>query len=208
MGPPGCGKGTQAVLIRDGFKIPQISSGDLFRAAVRDKTPLGLKVESFMSSGRLVPDELTIDLMRVRLMAADCANGYILDGFPRTIKQAEALDELLKEIGSKLDYAISIDVGDEEVVERITGRRQCTGCGEGYHVEFKRPKEDMLCDKCGSALYQRGDDKEDTVRNRLSVYRDQTAPLLDYYRKHGLLKRVDGLGSIEEIFNRISSLIK
>lgn len=207
VGPPGCGKGTQAVLIRDEYKIPQISTGDILRAAVRDGSALGKKVQDYMNSGQLVPDQLIIDVMSERLAKEDCANGYILDGFPRTLAQAEALDKLLISKKQKLDGVISIEVADDEVVKRLAGRRQCTGCGEGYHVAFKKPAKENVCDKCGSALYQRDDDKEETVRARLSVYRKQTEPLLNYYDKKDLLKRVEGKGNIEEIFKNISSLI-
>lgn len=207
LGPPGCGKGTQAVLIRDKCNIPQISTGDLLRTAVREGSELGKKASEYMDAGRLLPDDLIVDLMKERLAASDCTNGYILDGFPRTIKQAEALDQMLKDLGQKIDSAISIDVADEEVVKRITGRRQCPECGEGYHVEFKKPSKDMLCDKCEMQLCQRGDDKEDTVRERLKIYRDQTEPLLGYYKNKGLLRSISGQGSIEKIFERISSLI-
>jgi len=208
VGPPGSGKGTQAVLIREEFNIPQISTGDMLRAAVREGSELGKKADGFMSSGRLVPDDLIIDLAKERLAKDDCANGYILDGFPRTVAQAEALDDLLTATNQKLDSVVSIDVDDEEVVRRLSGRRQCKKCGDGYHVEFKKPSQEGICDKCGSELYLRDDDKEETIRNRLAVYREQTSPLLDFYEKKGLLKRVAGVGSIDDIFKKVSSLIK
>lgn len=207
IGPPGCGKGTQAVLIQEEYKIPQVSTGDILRAAIRKGTPLGGKAAGYMNAGNLVPDQLIIDLMNERIKGEDCRDGYILDGFPRTLKQAEALDELLKNAGHKLDMVISIEVDDNEVVARLSGRRQCTNCGDGYHLIFKRPKRENVCDKCGSALYQRDDDKEETVRARLSVYREQTSPLINYYQNAGLLKTVNGLGTIDEIFKRVSSLI-
>lgn len=208
IGAPGSGKGTQAAKIQEEFKIPQISTGDILRTAVRNGTPLGKEVAGYMNSGNLVPNELIIDLMNERLNADDCRNGYILDGFPRTVKQAEALDELLIQGGQKLDMVISVDVEDDEVVKRLGGRRQCTGCSEGYHIEFKKPAKDNCCDKCGSELYLREDDKEQTIRARLAVYREQTEPLLDYYSKKGLLRRVKGVGSIQDIYGAVSSLIK
>lgn len=207
IGPPGCGKGTQASLISEEFKIPQISTGDILRAAVRNETSLGDKAKSYMDAGKLVPDQLIIDLMSERIKDADCKNGYILDGFPRTLKQAEALDELLDGMNQTLDAVISIEVDDDEVVRRLAGRRQCANCGKGYHTEFKKPEVSDTCDKCGGPLYQRDDDKEETIRARLEVYRKQTAPLLDYYDKSGLLRSVAGTGTIEDIFKKISSLI-
>lgn len=208
VGPPGSGKGTQAVLIQEEFKIPQISTGIILRAAVREGTPLGKQVAELMSSGKLVSDEIIVGIMKERMKEDDLKNGYILDGFPRTLGQAEALDEMLGKSGQKLDMAISVEVSDDEVVKRLAGRRGCTGCGEGYHLQFKRPAKENVCDKCGSALYLRDDDTEKTVRDRLSVYRKQTAPLLDYYKKQGILKGVSGTGSIEDIFKNISSLIR
>lgn len=208
VGPPGCGKGTQAVLINEKYEIPQISTGDILRNAVRNETELGKKAKECMNAGQLVPNGLVIELMCERLNKEDCKQGYILDGFPRTIEQADSLDKLLKEKNEKLDCVLSIDVKDEEVVKRLSGRRQCPECGDGYHVEFKKPKKDDHCDKCGTALYQRDDDKEKTIRSRLEVYRNQTEPLLKYYSNKGILKTVEGKGSIEDIFKKISSLIK
>jgi len=207
VGPPGCGKGTQAVLIREEFKVPQVSTGDILRGAVRDGTPLGVEADKYMSTGSLVPDELIINLMGERMTADDCQNGYILDGFPRTVAQAEALEKLLGETGQKLDAVVSIEVDDNEVVKRLAGRRQCKKCGDGYHVTFKQPKSEGMCDRCGGDLYQRDDDSEGTVRSRLEVYRNQTAPLLDFYQQRDLLKSVNGLGSIDDIFKDIRSLI-
>lgn len=207
IGPPGCGKGTQAVLIKEKYNIPQISTGDILRSAVRNGTPLGKEAEGYMNSGRLVPDKLIIDLMAERMQQPDCSNGYILDGFPRTIAQAEALQALLKKNGTGLDAVISIEVADDEVIKRLSGRRQCKVCGDGYHVEFKKPAVEGKCNKCGGELYQRDDDKEATIKNRLVTYRQQTEPLLNFFEKLGLLRKVEGTGSIEDIFNRVSSLI-
>lgn len=207
VGPPGCGKGTQAVLIREEYNVPQISTGDILRAAVREGSELGKKVGQLMNTGSLISDDIIIDVMKERIGKEDCRHGYILDGFPRTLGQARALDEMLGSKAEKLDAVISFEVSDEEVVKRLSGRRQCTKCGDGYHVEFKKPEKNGTCNKCGSSLYQREDDKEDTVRARLRVYRDQTEPLLNYYKKAGILKSVDGIGSIDEIFKKVSSLI-
>jgi adenylate kinase len=207
VGPPGCGKGTQAVLIRDRYNIPQISTGDILRAAIREGTELGRKAKGYMDEGMLVPDGVIIGLADERLRAGDCGNGYVLDGFPRTIGQAKALDEMLESAGQLLDAVISIDVTDDDVVKRLSGRRQCSKCGEGYHVEFKKSRSVGICDKCGSATYLRDDDREETVRARLLVYREQTAPLLNHYGKKGLLRPVDGRGGINDIFMKICSLI-
>lgn len=208
VGPPGCGKGTQAVLIQDKFGIPQISTGAILRQAVRDGTSLGTEVKSLMNTGDLLPDELIVDILGDRLSASDCRDGYILDGVPRTVAQAEALDKILNDAGQKLDAVISIAVDDEDVVKRLAGRRQCKECGAGYHVKYKVPSKDNVCDECGGALCQREDDTEDTVRARLKVYRVETSPLLGYYSKAGLLKSISGIGAIDKIFKQISSLIK
>jgi adenylate kinase len=208
MGPPGCGKGTQAKRLEEEFGLPQLSTGDLLRKAVKESTPVGIKAKDIMERGDLVPDDIIVGVMRERMSKNDCRNGFILDGFPRTVAQAEALRELLKESGTELSAVINIDIEDGEVIRRLTGRRQCGLCGSTYHVEFSPPKKDMLCDKCGAPLIQRSDDKEDTVKARLSVYRRQTAPLISYYEKQGLLKNISGTGNIDKVFAGICSLIE
>ncbi len=207
MGPPGCGKGTQGKMLESRYGIPQLSTGDMLRAAVAAKSPVGLAAKAFMDRGALVSDEVIIGIMRDRLAASDCAKGYILDGFPRTVAQAEALDAMLTETKQGLMGTINLDVADEEVVRRLSGRRQCRKCGTGFHVEFKKPGREGVCDACGGELYQRDDDNEATIRSRLAVYNSQTAPLISFYEKKGLLMQVPGTGGIEEIFGRICSLI-
>ncbi len=207
LGPPGAGKGTQAKMIAEKYGIPQISTGDMFREHLSKGTELGKKAKEYMDKGALVPDEIVLDMVEERLKQPDCEKGFILDGFPRTVPQAEALDKLLEKLGKKIDYAILIDVPDEELVKRLTGRRTCKKCGMMYHVMFKPPKEEGKCDVCGGELYQRADDNEETVRNRLKVYHEQTEPIIAYYEKKGVLHRIDGMGSIEEIFNRIVQLL-
>lgn len=208
MGPPGCGKGTQAKRLEEKCGLPQLSTGDLLRKAVKEATPVGLKAKDIMERGHLVPDNIIVDVMRERMGNKDCENGFILDGFPRTVAQAEALRELLKESGTRLSAVINIDVADDEVIKRLSGRRQCGSCGATYHVEFSPPKKDLCCDKCGAELVQRSDDKEDTVKARLSVYRKQTAPLISYYEKQGVLKNIPGTGTIDDVFSGICSLIE
>ncbi len=207
MGPPGCGKGTQAKKLEAKLGIPQLSTGDMLRIAVKNGTEVGRKAKKYMEEGQLVPDEIIIDVMRERLVQKDCNKGFILDGFPRTVPQGEALNKLLDEVGKKITDVINIDVADQEVIERISGRRQCVKCGATYHIVFSPSKGDH-CDKCDGDVVQRGDDKEETVKERLSVYRKQTAPLISFYRELGLLKEIEGIGDIEEIFSRICSLIK
>ncbi|NPB09730.1 MAG: adenylate kinase [Thermodesulfobacteria bacterium] len=207
LGPPGAGKGTQAKMIAEKYGIPQISTGDMFREHLSKGTELGKKAQEYMEKGQLVPDEIVLGMVEERLKQPDCEKGFILDGFPRTVPQAEALDKLLEKMGKKIDYAILIDVPDEELVKRLTGRRTCKKCGMMYHVIFKPPKEDNKCDACGGELYQRPDDNEETVRNRLKVYHEQTEPIISYYEKKGVLHRIDGMGSIDEIFNRIVQVL-
>ncbi len=207
LGPPGAGKGTQAKKIAEKYGIPQISTGDMFREHLSKGTELGKKAKEYMDKGALVPDEIVLGMVEERLKQPDCDKGFILDGFPRTVPQAEALDKLLEKMGKKIDYAILIDVPDEELVKRLTGRRTCKKCGMMYHVMFKPPKEEGKCDVCGGELYQRADDNEETVRNRLKVYHEQTEPIIAYYEKKGVLHRIDGMGSIDEIFNRIVQLL-
>jgi adenylate kinase len=208
LGPPGAGKGTQAKMMIDHYKIPQISTGDILRANLKERTPLGLKAKEFMDKGLLVPDEVVIDIIQVRLKEADCRDGYILDGFPRTVAQAQALDKVLSAMNSGIDHVISIDVEKGELVKRLTGRRTCRQCGRGYHVIFDPPLNKNLCDKCQGELYQRDDDNEDTVRNRLEVYDAQTFPLIQYYKEKNLVRSIDGQGGIQQIFDRIVQVLK
>jgi len=203
LGPPGAGKGTQAKLMIDKWNIPQVSTGDILRAAVREGTPLGVEAKGFMDRGELVPDRVVIGIIADRLREEDAAGGFILDGFPRTIPQAEALQEILDELGRDIDHVISIEVDDEELVTRLTGRRMCKACGESFHVVFNPPAEEGVCDRCKGELYQRDDDREETIRQRLAVYSKQTQPLIAYYEKQGKLRRIEGTGSIEDIFDRV-----
>ena len=207
MGPPGAGKGTQAALIKEEFKLAHISTGDMFRAAIKNSTPLGLEAKKFIDQGNLVPDSVTIGLVKERLQEADCKEGFMLDGFPRTIAQAEALDEILKELNMKLDAVLNIAVDSEVLVDRIVGRRVCKQCGAGYHVTNLKPKKEGICDVCGSELTQRKDDTKETVVTRLEVYTNQTKPLLDYYNKQNLVKEVNGLGDIDVIFGEIKKVL-
>jgi len=203
LGPPGAGKGTQAVRLVQHFTIPQISTGDILRKAVKNGTELGNLAKKYMDSGTLVPDEVVIGIIRERIIEPDCKNGYILDGFPRTIAQAEALDEMLERIGTQVDHVINISVGDKEIIKRLTGRRTCTSCGAGYHILFDPPEQEGVCDRCGGKLIQRDDDKEETIRARLKVYRKQTEPLIAYYKGKHLLRAIPGEGNMEEIFSAI-----
>ena len=203
LGPPGAGKGTQARLLFERLHAPQIASGDLLRAAVRDKTALGVQAKSFMDEGSLVPDELVLKLIDARLDESDAKPGFILDGFPRSVPQAEALGKMLEARGESISKVVAIIAPDEELVKRISGRRTCRNCNEMYHVAFDPPAKPGVCDKCGGELYQREDDHEDTVRHRLQVYNDATKPLLDYYGKAGLLSQVDGTGRPDDILHRI-----
>jgi adenylate kinase len=207
MGAPGCGKGTQAKKLEERYDIVQLSTGDMLRAAIREGTEVGNAAKAFMDKGALVPDEVIIGVMKGRLAKDDVVNGYILDGFPRTLGQAEALSTLLDEMRQPLTAAVALTVSEDEVVKRLTGRRTCKECGTGYHIEFNPPKQEGVCDKCGGVLYQRDDDNEKTIRQRLAVYNEQTSPLIAYYSERGLLKEVEGVGSIDEIFERTCSLI-
>jgi adenylate kinase len=208
LGPPGAGKGTQAKMMIDHYRIPQISTGDILRAALKERTPLGLKAKEYMDKGLLVPDEVVIDIIQARLKEADCRNGYILDGFPRTVAQAQALDKVLSAMNSGIDHVVSIDVEKGELIKRLTGRRTCRQCGRGYHAIFDPPLNKDLCDKCQGELYQRDDDNEDTVRNRLEVYDSQTFPLIQYYKEKNLVRSIDGQGGIQQIFDRIVQVLK
>lgn len=207
LGPPGAGKGTQAQMLAERLHVPQIASGDLLREAVRDKTALGVQAQAYMDKGSLVPDELVLKLIDARLDQPDAKSGFILDGFPRSVPQAEALAAMLKKRGETISKVVAIDVPDEEIVVRISGRRTCRNCNAMYHVVFDPPAKSCICNKCGGQLYLRADDKEDTVRNRLVVYNNATKPLLEYYGKAGLLSQFDGMGRPEEIFNRLLAAI-
>lgn len=208
MGPPGAGKGTQAVILAKELGIPHISTGDMFRKAVQDKTPLGIEAKGYMDRGGLVPDEVTIGIVRDRLSEADCAKGFLLDGFPRTIEQAKALDQIIKDLGSQLDLVLNIDVDAEALIGRITGRRMCRNCGRPYHETFSPPAKPGACDACGGELYQRDDDKEATVRNRLEVYNAQTLPLLEFYKSKGIVVEVNGNQPMPDVTKAILLAIK
>ncbi|SDB60665.1 adenylate kinase [Butyrivibrio sp. INlla16] len=207
LGAPGAGKGTQAKMIADKYQVPHISTGDIFRANIKNGTELGKKAKEFMDQGQLVPDELTVEILLDRVAQDDCKNGYVLDGFPRTIPQADVLDKELTKLGDKVDYAINVDVPDENIVRRMSGRRACLKCGATYHIEHIPPKQEGICDTCGSELVQRDDDKPETVKNRLSVYHEQTQPLIDYYTKKNILKTVDGTKDMQEVFNEITGIL-
>ena len=207
LGPPGAGKGTQAKMLVDEYKIPQISTGDILRAAVKEGTQLGKEAKKCMDKGELVPDSVVIGIVEERIQEPDCDNGYMLDGFPRTVPQAEALDGMLANLNSKIDHVVSIDVDKEELVKRLTGRRTCRECGAGFHVMFDPPKQEGVCDKCGGELYQRDDDNVETVSSRLEVYEAQTLPLIDYYQGQGKVRSIDGVGEIKDIYNRVKLVL-
>ncbi len=207
LGAPGAGKGTQAKQIADKYSIPHISTGDIFRANIKNGTELGKKAKQYMDQGALVPDELTCDLVMDRIQQDDCKNGFVLDGFPRTIPQAEALDAALGKINEKMDYAIDVDVPDENIVNRMSGRRVCLNCGATYHLISIPPKVEGICDRCGSEIVLREDDKPETVQKRLKVYHEQTQPLIDYYKNQGILKSVDGTQPMDEVFKAIVTIL-
>ena len=207
LGAPGAGKGTQAKMIAEKYNIPHISTGDIFRANIKNGTELGKKAKSYMDKGQLVPDELTLDLIMDRFKEDDCKNGYVLDGFPRTIPQAEALDAALKANGEKVDFAIDVDVPDENIVKRMGGRRACVNCGATYHIVYSPTKVEGKCDKCGEELIVRDDDKPETVLSRLEVYHNQTQPLIDYYNEPGILKTVDGTVDMKDVFKAIVDIL-
>lgn len=207
MGLPGAGKGTQADKIVEKYEIPHISTGDMFRAAIKNQTALGLEAKSFMDQGALVPDEVTIGIVRERLSQADCENGFLLDGFPRTVPQAEALDATLADIGKAVEHVVNIQVEQEELIKRLTGRRICKECGTAYHLVFNPPQQDGVCDKDGGELYQRADDNPETVTNRLEVNMKQTQPLLDFYNDKGVLTNIDGQQDISKVFADIDALL-
>ena len=207
LGAPGAGKGTQAKMIAEEYGIPHVSTGDIFRANVSKGTQLGVEAKKYMDQGLLVPDELTVKILLDRVAKEDCAGGYVLDGFPRTIPQAQVLDEALDKLGEKLDYAIDVDVPDENIVRRMSGRRACLKCGATYHVEHIPPKKEGVCDDCGSELVLRDDDKAETVSTRLKIYHDQTQPLIDYYTQKGILKTVDGTMDMKDVFGAIKNIL-
>lgn len=205
LGPPGCGKGTQAEIISTKFNISHISTGDILRSNVKRKTAIGMKAIEYMDSGRLVPDDIIIEMIKDRFLEEDCKKGFLLDGYPRTLNQAEALDNLLEHMNVKLDYIINIDVKNEDIINRISKRLSCPTCGEVYNLIYKKPKKEMLCDSCEINLYQRNDDKEEVIKNRLNVYREQTAPLISYYEQK--IKNVDGSKNIGEVTKDILKIL-
>ena len=207
LGAPGAGKGTQAKMIADKYMVPHISTGDIFRANIKNGTELGMEAKKFMDQGQLVPDELTVKILLDRVAKDDCKNGYVLDGFPRTIPQADVLDEALNKLGDKIDFAIDVDVPDENIVNRMSGRRACVNCGATYHVVHVPPQKDGICDRCGNELVLRDDDKPETVKNRLKVYHDQTQPLIDFYTQKGILKSVDGTQDMNDVFASIVAIL-
>ena len=207
LGAPGAGKGTQAKKLAAEYSIPHISTGDIFRANIKEGTELGKKAKAYMDAGQLVPDELVCDLVVDRIQQDDCKNGYLLDGFPRTIPQAEALDAAVEKLGEKIDYAVNIDVPDENIINRMSGRRACVGCGATYHVVYNPPKVEDVCDVCGKSLILRDDDKPETVKTRLDVYHAQTQPLIDYYAGRGVLVTVDGTQNMDKVFSDIKDIL-
>jgi len=208
LGAPGAGKGTQAKKLIEKYRIPQISTGDILRKAVADGTPLGKEAKVIMDKGELVPDKIVLGLVEERVKQNDCKNGYILDGFPRNTAQAEALDKMLNDLRMPLNSALSIDVPKDDLMKRLTGRRTCKSCQQMYNIYYSPAKKDGVCDKCGGELFQRGDDKEATIKRRLHVYDAQTAPLINYYKERGILKTVKGIGSIDEIFKNVCTILE
>lgn len=207
LGAPGAGKGTQAKMIANKYNVPHISTGDIFRANIKNGTELGMEAKKYMDQGLLVPDELTVKILLDRVAQDDCKNGYVLDGFPRTIPQAQVLDKALSEINDKIDYAINVDVPDENIIRRMGGRRACLSCGATYHIEHIPPKKEGICDTCGKELVLRDDDKPETVGNRLDVYHKQTQPLIEFYSAKGILKTVDGTVDMKDVFSAIESIL-
>ncbi len=207
LGAPGAGKGTQAKMIAEKYSIPHVSTGDIFRANIKNGTELGKQAKEYMDAGKLVPDELTVKILLDRVAQDDCAGGYVLDGFPRTIPQAQVLEDALNKLGDKIDYAINVDVPDENIVRRMSGRRACLKCGATYHIEHIPPKQEGICDTCGSELVLRDDDKPETVLNRLKVYHEQTQPLIDFYTERNVLKTVDGTRDMKDVFNDIIAIL-
>lgn len=207
LGAPGAGKGTQAKLIGEKYKIPHISTGDIFRANIKNGTALGMEAKGYMDQGLLVPDELTVKILLDRVAQEDCKNGYVLDGFPRTIPQAEVLDRELAKLDDKIDHAIDVDVPDENIIRRMSGRRACVSCGATYHIEYIKPKKEGVCDDCGQELVLRDDDRPETVGRRLDVYHEQTQPLIDFYDRKGILKTVDGTKEMNDVFDAIVAIL-
>ena len=207
LGAPGAGKGTQAIMIAKEYNVPHISTGDMFRANIKNNTPLGVEAKKYIDAGQLVPDELTVKILLDRVAKDDCKNGYVLDGFPRTIPQAEVLENALNELNDKIDYAINVDVPDENIIKRMGGRRACVKCGATYHIEHVPPKTEGICDNCGEALVLRDDDKPETVKSRLEVYHNQTQPLIDFYNERNVLKTVDGTQDMNDVFKAIVSIL-
>ncbi len=207
LGAPGAGKGTQAKMIADKYSVPHISTGDIFRANIKNGTELGMEAKKYMDQGQLVPDELTVKILLDRVAQDDCKNGYVLDGFPRTIPQANVLDEALNKLGEKIDFAVNVDVPDENIIRRMGGRRACVSCGATYHIEHVPPKAEGICDRCNSELILRDDDKPETVKNRLEIYHEQTQPLIEFYEAKGVLKNVDGTVDMKDVFAAIVSIL-
>ncbi|MBE0597508.1 MAG: adenylate kinase [Desulfuromonadales bacterium] len=208
LGPPGAGKGTQAIMLTDRFGIPQISTGEILRSAVKEETPMGVKAKSFMDAGALVPDAVVIGIVLERLQKADCKPGFILDGFPRTVAQADALKDNLRDLEKDLTAVLALEVDNDALVERLTGRRTCRQCGRGYHLKFDPPRTAGQCDVCGGELYQRDDDREETIRKRMEVYDSQTTPLVDYYQQQGLLTRINGMQEISVVQEKILATLR
>ena len=207
LGAPGAGKGTQAQMLAKKYDIPHVSTGDIFRMNIKNGTELGMEAKKYMDQGLLVPDELTVRILLDSVAREDCRKGYVLDGFPRNIPQADVLDEALSKLGDKIDYAINVDVPDENIIRRMGGRRACLSCGATYHIEHVPPKKEGICDKCGQELVLRDDDKPETVKNRLQVYKEQTQPLIDFYTKQGVLHNVDGTKDMNEVFEAIVAIL-
>lgn len=208
LGAPGAGKGTQAKMIADTYGLPHVSTGDIFRMNIKNGTQLGMEAKTYMDQGLLVPDELTVRILLDRVAQDDCKNGYVLDGFPRTIPQAEVLEDALSKLGDRIDFAINVEVPDENIIRRMGGRRACLGCGATYHIEHIPPKKEGICDTCGQELVLRDDDKPETVKNRLRVYQEQTQPLIDFYTKKGVLRSVDGTQDMQDVFAAIKEILK
>ena len=208
LGAPGAGKGTQAKMIAEKYKIPHVSTGDIFRMNIKNGTELGIEAKKYMDQGLLVPDELTVRILLDRVAKEDCRDGYVLDGFPRTIPQAEVLEDALHKLGDKIDFAINVEVPDENIIRRMGGRRACLSCGATYHIEHVPPKKEGICDNCGQELVLRDDDKPETVKNRLRVYQEQTQPLIDFYTERNVLKSVDGTQDMQDVFHAIVEILK
>lgn len=208
LGAPGAGKGTQAKMIADTYGLPHVSTGDIFRMNIKNGTQLGMEAKTYMDQGLLVPDELTVRILLDRVGQDDCKNGYVLDGFPRTIPQAEVLEDALTKLGDQIDFAINVEVPDENIIRRMGGRRACLSCGATYHIEHVPPKKEGICDVCGQELVLRDDDKPETVKNRLQVYQEQTQPLIDFYTKKGVLRTVDGTQDMQDVFSAIKEILK